>query len=398
MTTWRLMDGLAGRPGSGPAAVTAYAGNFLAGTAFSVTQWGMWFQGYYVWVPSNGDTTARRFCLWQVTNNLAGAVIAGSTVTSGTLTQGAWNFVPLAAPVPLSSQVPYLAEMGYVASAGFPETKTQFGTAGTYIGGISNGPLNGYSDTAAAGGTNPVPNNWMTQGSFGTAGSDPAAQICNLGSDSSSNFWIDLQVADTAPAGYAGPYRLWPSMPVPAGTNTDQALNFTLGTQFSLSQACTVNRIWFYSGPGLTQLPTETAIYGIGSQAIIPGTDNTSPAWSGAAGSGWVSAAAGYVLPAGNYKAAVFNGAVTPAAWNNNTALYWSTGPGGGGITAGPLSAPDDAHAAAPGQASYHQGTPVHWPDTHSGPYSYWVDLDVSPVPQAAASSIIPQLIAMGVL
>lgn len=379
MATYRLMDGLSGRPGNGPGAPSAYAGNIQAGTAFQVTAWNTWLQGFYHWVPAGGDTVARKFTLWQVTNLQTGTLIPAATVTSGTLTAGQWNFVPLATPVPLSASIPYMASTAWVAVNGFPETISQFGSTQPYAAGITSGPLNAYSDTT---GSDVVPNSWSSQGAFGTATSDPATLMPNQG-DRSANFWMDVQVSDTAPA--VTSYRLWPSLPVPNNMQADSALNFTLATEFKLSKSCALNKIWFYSPSGATQLPTACGIWNVAGQALVPGTNNSSPSWSGAAGSGWISCPyAGVTLPAGDYKTSVFNGAGSPTVWANNTVHYWDTGGGAGGITAGPLSAPNEAGAAAPGQGTFHQGVTFAWPDTYTGgatpAQNYWVDVEVTPV------------------
>lgn len=389
MTVYRLMDGAAGRPGQGPSAVTAYHGNFLAGLAFQVTQGGMWFDGYWWWVPAGGDTAPQKFALWQVTSTDTGTLVPGGTIMSGTLTAGQWNYTPLATPIALTASVAYVAATGWVAISGFPETNGQFGTGQPYSAGITNGPLQAYSDTGAS---HPVPNKWSAQGLFGVAGSDPATVMPNRGSNS-GNFWVDVQVSDTPPAGVS--YRLWPGMPMPLATVQDSALNFTIATEFKLSQSCTLNNVWFYTPPGTAQLPTACGIWDVPSETLVSSTGNTAPAWSGAAGSGWVSCSyQGVTLPAGDYKVAVCNSSPSPTMWNLATLNYWSTGPGADGIATGPLTAPDLAAAASPGQGSYHQGTVLAWPGTYDtgGAPCYWVDVEVTPAttgtnsPQATRS------------
>jgi hypothetical protein len=386
LTTYRLMDGVAGRPGTGssgtqpPAAPTAYSGDYLAGTAFSVTAFSLWFQGYWWWVPPGGDTGAQTFALWQLTetsNSVEYALVPGTSLTSGALTAGQWNYVPLTAPAALGNGITYLAATGYVAVNGFPLTVNQFGSGQPYSGGIVNGPLYAYSDLN---GTVPIPYaDSVHQGLFGTSTAD-ASLAPPLTAFDSGNFWVDVQVSDAAPADAA--YQLWPSQPYAMYWVADSASNFTLGTEFSLSQACTLDAIWFYSPAGVTQLPTECGIWNAGTTSLVAGTDNASPSWSGAAGSGWVSCsyAPGTILqPAVNYKVAVFNGAASPVTWNAATALYWSTGPGSAGITSGPLAAPDTGAATSPGQSTYNAGTPFTFPATNAGPYNYWVDVQVTP-------------------
>ena len=73
--------------------------------------------------------------------------------------------------------------------------------------------------------------------------------------------------------------------------------------------------------------------------------------------------------------------------WNPTTNSYWGGGgPGVGGISNGPLSAPDTTHATAPGQATYNPGAAFVYPLTYSAPAAganYWLDVEVTPVPAA---------------
>lgn len=397
MTVYRVLDGLSGRPGVGssgtqpPASPVTYAGNFQAATAWQVTSWGLWFTGFDWWVPTGGDTAAQKFALWQISNTLAGVLIPAATVTSGTLTAGAMNTVSLATPIPISADVPYLAVTAWSSVHGFPETKSQFGTAGPYIGGITSGPLQAFSDLSAAGGTSPVPSNWQNQGSFGTNSTDPTTGWPNLGSDSSSLFWVGPVVTDAAPAGAT--YRLRPNTPVPPNMFADTAVPFTLATEFKLSRSCTYT-IWFYSPSGAVLLPNQVGIYSQASQTLVSGTLNNAPSWSGAAGSGWVSCAGTVTLPAGSYRVAVCSG---PAAtvWNNAVNNFWG---GGGpasasGIVTGPLTAPPESTADTPGQASYNAGSTIAWPGTYNTPGNgsdYMIDIEVAPV----LSGVVPPLVS----
>lgn len=389
MTAYRLMDGVSGRPGRGPD-VTSYSGSFLAGLVFQVTENGCYFEGFWWWVPTGGDTEPQKFALWQLTNTDAGTIIPGATVTSGDLAEGQWNYTPLDSPIGLTPQIAYVAATGWTVVHGFPNTVDQFGAGQPYSTGITNGPVQAYSDTGAS---NPTPNKWSAQGAFGIASPDPEIAMPDRGSNS-ANFWVDVQVSDAVPAGAS--YRLWPGMPVPLGTIQDSAANFTLGTEFRLSQDCTLNNIWFYTPPATSQLPTACGIWQVSSQALVSGTDNSAPSWSGAAGSGWVSCSyTGVILPAGDYKVTVANASSIPQTWNLATINYWSTGPGSSGITTGPLSAPNLAGAASPGQATYHAGTSFAWPGTYDtgGAPSYWVDVEVTPVATSGGQAVSSQFL-----
>ena len=313
----------------------------------------------------------------------------GTTVTSGTLTADAWNYVALSAPVQLAPGELYIAATGWIAVNGFPDTHYQFGSTApaTYQGGIVNGIITAWSDAGNGGTNNFFDNNYsLDQGLFGTGNTggaaDPTLNFPAAQSDS-ANFWIDVQVSSTAPPGYAGSYRLYPNMNDAAGYSNDTANNFTLGMEFSLSSACTINNVWFYSPAGVSQLPTEIGVYQVSDTTLV--ASNSSPSWSGTAGSGWVSAALTGTLSAGtSYKVVVLNGAASPAIWNGATASYWSTGYGGSGLTSGPITAPNNAGADAPGQDTYNAGAAITYPATNVGPYNYWLDIEVTP--QAASS------------
>ena len=260
---------------NGPSTPVSYSGPFLCGVVIGVTS-GCWLEGYWWWVcPSGQSTAAQKFALWCLYGSGSGSLVANSTVTSGTLTAGQWNYVPLAAPLPLAKGATYVAATGF--SNSFPITNNQFGSGDPYSAGIVSGPLTAYSD---ASGSNPSPFN-TAQAVFSVAGTDPTANMPIYGS-SSSNFWMDAQVTTSAPAGTS--YRLWPSYPtIPGHINSDTS-GYTLATEFQLSQSCTLDNIWFYSASGAAALPTRCAIWNVGSQSVVSGTDNTSPAWSGAAG------------------------------------------------------------------------------------------------------------------
>ena len=97
MGTYRLFPST-----DGPSSPVSYSGPFLAGVLFWVTS-NCWFEGYWWWVcPSGQSTSPQKFALWQVYDAAEGNLVPGSVVTSGTLTAGQWNYVPLPTPLQLS--------------------------------------------------------------------------------------------------------------------------------------------------------------------------------------------------------------------------------------------------------------------------------------------------------
>ena len=315
MATYRLFP-----TADGPSSPVSWGGSFLAGVLFQVTTGGVWFDGYWWWVCDTGQSAAaQKFALWVVYADGTGTLIPAATVTSAALTAGQWNYIPLATPLPLAIGACYNACTGFTGS--FPVTNNQFGSGEPYAAGVASGPLSAFSDLS---GTSPAPFS-MTQGVFGTTSPDPAVNMPTAGSNS-ANFWMDLQVTDTAPAGSS--YRLWPSYPTIPPTTNDDDLEQTFGTEFLLSESCALDNIWFYSPPAVspTALPTRCAIWSVQTQQVVAGTDNSSPSWSGAAGSGWVACSySGVTLPAGDYKVTVY----TPGGSDNlyqETEEYWGTG------------------------------------------------------------------------
>lgn len=386
------MDGVSGRPGaSGPSTTTAYAGPLVNGCVFGVTQGGMWLTQYRYWVPATGGevgTTGFKACLYQLISNVSSALVPGSTVTFPALTAG-WNVATLPTPIALSPFGPasaatygavYTAAIGGTFAHGFAETKNQFGSTNTYAAGITNGPLFAFSSltgSAAPGGTN----NWSPQQPFTTATSDPTAVI-PLGNDNDANLWVDVTVSDTAPSGAT--YRAFPNSPVFNAFGTGAQIGaYTLGLEFTLKQACKLQRIWHYSPATATVLPTRCAIWDVGTQAVVPGSDNQSPVWSGAAGSGWVSCdytSSGVILTGGpHYKVSTFT-ANNTAPWFNAVANWWGTGdPFANGIVNGPLTILNNA-SATPGQDSWNQSATWTYPATSTNPEYDGVDVEVTPV------------------
>lgn len=407
MSSYRLFPST-----NGPASTAApgYSGNFIAGVEFYVSQGNCWFEGYWWWVCASGNqpTGPTKCALWNAVQN-NGLLVANSVVTSGTLAAGQWNYIPLSTPIQLAIGTPYVAAIA--VNGPFADTPSQFNAGDPFSAGIINGPLAAYSGTT---GSNKPPYN-NGQATFTTTGSDPASTIplnTDPGGDGGSNFWVDVQVSDTAPAGYAGSYRLWPNkLDASPYTTGDNMSNYVVGTEIHLTQACTLNGIWYYSptNSGTAQLATSADVWDIGTQANVASI--SSPSWSGAAGSGWVRAAfaAGTTLGPGNYRVSIYNGAASPDSWSPKQLGYWAFYPPGNyraeapnGITSGPLYAPPTANAATayeygglasatppysngsqePGQGVFAVGPPNQYPYLYVDAFfqTYWVDLEVTPL------------------
>lgn len=397
--TWRLMDGASGRPGVGssgtqpPASPSgAGIGAYIAGCPFGVSQGGLWFQGYWWYAPAGGDTGAQKFALWETYAGgpSAGYLIPGSVVTSGTLTAGQWNFVPLSTPLLLTpyaqnattGSASYVAATGWTVVNGFPDTANQFGAGNPYAAGITNGPLFTFGASVNSG----ITPNSIPVMPFATGNNDPSFVMPQT-NNANDNLWLDVQVSDIAPAG--GSFRAFPNLPSAFAGAAGQTLSYTLGFQFSVSQSCALAKIWHCSVPSSTVLPSRCAVWDVLSQTVVAGTDNTSPSWkkpdgtAASAGAGWVYcdySGAGVTLSAGvQYKAATFASS-GGAQWFAASTGFWGAGqfyPSG--ITAGPLVIPNAA-SSSPGQSSWNLGTTWTYPATTSAAdETDWIDVEVTP-------------------
>jgi hypothetical protein len=422
VTTYRLWPAT-----NGPATANAYSGNFLSGTCFFVTG-EAWFQGYWWWLSSSGgqNTGPTKCALWQVDANGTTHLVAGSVVTSGNLVAG-WNYIPVTTAFQLSyggsvntahqSAVAGVAQAAqYIAAIAvngpFPDTTNYWGAGQPGAGGITNGPLTAYS--AIGGGMqSPYPGTGTPQGVFTTGSGDPSV-MCPTGSSGTDNFWVDVQVSDYSGAPSGASVRLWPSFPLPdVGANADTTLAVS-GTAFTLSEACTLNKIWMFSPPGATGLPSRVGIFNSDTKAEIAAAGNSSPSWSGAAGSGWVSVSyTGVTLPAGNYMVAFFNGSGLSIYMDSHNHFFSGTDPVGGaavggagwnGLSAGagiltapnvangPLLVYDDSSGTKHGQTAYQPGnTTWQYPSEFEASADWgetrWIDVEVTPIPPAAVAA-----------
>jgi hypothetical protein len=401
VTQYRLFPSSNGPASGTPTGATP----FQAGVIFQVTANGLWLNGIYYWCAASGQSTGAITCaLWQPVDATTFVLVPGTSAGLAGLTAGAWNFIPFPAPVGLSAKVPYTAVVAYASTTSFAFTGSQFGSGQPFSAGITNGPLFAFSD---AGGSTPAPDS-QPQGLFGTgaaSGGNANANYPGAGSSGSANFHVDVLV-DSSPPGGAAAYQLWPGQPRPVNSVIDDTTALggvvTVATEFKLGQLCALSQILVYSPAGATSLPSKCAIYSVNTQAQVAGTLQSSPAWKNASGGaaspadGWISASyAGVTLPAGDYKCAA---AGTAGKFNATTGPdYWQgAGPGANGIANGPLSAPNGATAASPGQSTYNGGgADIAYPLTiqAASAYTYWVDVLVQAIALPYVSRVACQAV-----
>lgn len=417
MTTYRLWPST-----NGPASTIAFSGNFIAGTLFSIHGGVAWFQGYWWWVAASGQSTAPVKCaLWSAGTSGTGMVVPGSVVTSDTLTAGQWNFIPLTSPIPLApghdpansvNGSPYIAAIG--VNGAFLDTGNYWsagnpGAAGLWGNGVTNSPLFAYS--ANTGGTTAPPPYAYGQGMFSTGGSDPSVTMPTQISGG-DNFWVDVQISDTAPVGYTGPYRLWPNkFDDNPGSAQDDNVAYSIATEIDTSTTLALNAVHYYvpaNASAAAGLVTKVSVWDTASQTKVASI--SAPAWTTESGGAtpalgtnagfWARAAFanGVTLPPGKYRVAIYNANGALGNWGPKDAstAYYVTGAGAAGITNGPLTAPNMANAQVgdffPGTGT---GTttaqPVfafdgldsypHYTTGNNPGQNYWIDLEASLLP-----------------
>jgi hypothetical protein len=187
--------GTHGNGTTGPATSISFGAAFVSGLTFKVTQPGQFLYGYYYWRSDSAQSASAQGALWTLTANTTGTFQTGTSASTSTMVAGQWNFIALTVPFALTSGTVYRAVIGVTGN--FNDTHSQFGTGGPYVGGIVNGPLTVYSAPVGAGGTNEAPFTNVFQGTFGTSGSDPTANL-PASDDSSANFFVDILVGPAA--------------------------------------------------------------------------------------------------------------------------------------------------------------------------------------------------------
>lgn len=437
MATYRLFGNLQGPTNAVSIGSTALVTSLI----FELTTGGGWLDGYWLWVCPEGQPTAPQtftlYILYQGANYVnTGEIIPGTTVTSGDLVPGQWNFIPLPQAVPLSIATLYQLETA--ASGGVPITENNWGVGDPWASGVTSGPV--FAPSSGPNGTD--------QGAV-AVGADPTTVVPEYSSESPF-WWLDVQVSTEAPPGSS--YRLWPGMPLivaPPKTAGEQAdtNEQTSATEFWLSADCTLNKIWFWSPipnpvagtPAAALLPGACAIFDIATKTIVPGTlqgmagpnPTTMPAWckpDGSAaqpGDGWVYCSYESqnitLLASRGYKTAVYcygGGTLLDVdfLFFAEQAFYFgplideTTGDVIGpavvpnGITNGPLSAPSVSSASnaesngalitipagtlVPGNSTYQDNDSSNtgtflYPgtfDSEDNGETRWVDVEVTPV------------------
>ena len=195
------------------------------------------------------------------------------------------------------------------------------------------------------------------------------------------NWFVDVEMTTIA---YTPSYTLHNQSVVNWGVQPD-TVPYTLGVQFAVAQTCMLTGIWFMTPTNAAVLPDSCVLFNADTQAQVPGTLNSSPSWQqpvagGAGTNGWVKCAYNGTVtlsPGVHYVAAVFSADTGVVKWFSGYGGFWASGPGGSGVTNGPLTAPNNA-SSLHGQAPYNASATLAYPATGFSSFDWGVDVEVT--------------------
>lgn len=172
-------------------------------------------------------------------------------------------------------------------------------------------------------------------------------------------------------------YRIYPSATPAGGGNADNYV--WLGVEFYVTSACNLDAIlWYQPASGTTNTQNRKGYLYQGDSLI--GTVVAGPtAIAAPSGTGWqrLALTPSYALtPNTRYRAVIGH----PNGGYPADANYFSSGPGGSGITNGPLVVPSAAAAQGNDQNvfTYDSADPPGYPNDSFNAGGYWVDVEVS--------------------
>jgi hypothetical protein len=168
-------------------------------------------------------------------------------------------------------------------------------------------------------------------------------------------------------------YQIWPATSGPGSATVDGGVN--LAVEFYVTDpGLSVTALRFWRADTSILGPVTARIYTVtdaSSGVPLAGTDVTFTL----SGTGWQTAAfaSPAALTANQRYRAVCNFPTNYSADGH----YWDSGAGAGGITHGPLVAPDSAAATGGDQGSFVVGGALAYPTNQFNAANYWVDVNV---------------------
>ena len=192
-------------------------------------------EGFYWWCANGASTAAKKFQLYALTTPTNGSIVTGTPVTSGVMTQNAWNFVPLPAPVALTVGQRYRAVIFFAGGSNWYSA-----TGSGWPTDLTQGLLLAPSTTNALG---------NIQSGFRVSAGD----IDLPGGSAGSNYWLDVLVRDATRVVDLGP-----------ASADDSATALTSSKSFALGRASEI-------GTSLVVRATRLKIIGTAATEDISG-------------------------------------------------------------------------------------------------------------------------------
>lgn len=166
--------------------------------------------------------------------------------------------------------------------------------------------------------------------------------------------------------------RIWPVALGPNADNADAAVN--LGVQFTVSVQAWVTALRYYRGTANVN-PDDLRLWQVNAPGA--GTSLASVIPPAAGSLGWQEVTLS--LPVELTPGQVYKTAAHMPTHYCATPNYWTTGPGGTGITNGFLTAQSSAGSLG-GQATFRYGVIGLFPDSTFNGGNYWIDVVVTDV------------------
>lgn len=173
--------------------------------------------------------------------------------------------------------------------------------------------------------------------------------------------------------------------PVISGTGSSTG---TFTVIFTLAQPAALTGIWVYSSNVDSALPGEIGIFDMATGTLVTGTHNTSPAWSGTLGSGWVKCAYDGSVTLDTRARGYCAGRLVIAGAVNHGYSNAVTFP----VTSGILTAPAEDVTSGLFNGPFNTAAPFSFPNSSGGAgppvFDWLVDVEVTSGGLPAATAV----------
>lgn len=186
-----------------------------------------------------------------------------------------------------------------------------------------------------------------------------------------NNYWLDVSIEPLQ-----NEYRMWSSSDVPSYTPDSGDVN--LGVEFYVTSKSWLKRVHYYHPNNSGMTAPEVTLWQMNSPSTGTPIGGVSlGAFDQPMLHGWQTfslATPIELVPNQHYKLSGLFTNNYPSAQN-----FWSSGPGGGGLSSGPLRMPDHASSLG-GQGTFLYGGTIAFPTQMFMTSNYWIDVSITDV------------------